>query len=426
VGAAGNSVASRVWKGVNSSVPEWPADVYIRRPFFWGRLRAVGAFTMSKMIQSILEVLERDEDLVMATVVDGAVSSRLAGARMLILSDGRISGSIGGGEREAEVQRLAAGILKNRGPLISIFSENGTDALSSASICGGITVAVEYIAAVPENRSLFHGLMEAQVNGKKSCLLTPVSGNGGKKGLGERMLFPFGGSSRNETGAPILLKCVKDMEKLGEIRLPVIRDFGAGGVFINPWRVPEAVYIFGAGHIGQETAELAGKSGFRTVVLDDRAKYANRDRFPCADDVVALESFDNCFEGLALTSDSFIIIATRGHRYEKTLVKQALRTRAGYIGLIGSLRKRDTLFTELSAEGFSIDDLLRVYCPTGISILAETPAEIAVSIVAQLVLLRARRAAAGRMEMMAASVDSFLLNKRECGADGFIAAGRSA
>ncbi len=381
---------------------------------------------MSKMIQSILEVLERDEDLVMATVVDGAGSSRLAGARMLILGDGRISGSIGGGAREAEVQRLAAGIFKNRGPLIRIFSENGTDVLSSASICGGITVAIEYFTAVPENRSLFHGLMEARINGKKSCLITPVSENGGSEGLGERMLFPLDGTFRKEKGASSLLKCAQYLEKMGEIRLPVIRDFGAGGVFINPWSVPETVYIFGAGHIGQETAELAGKSGFRTVVLDDRAKYANRERFPSADDVVPLKSFDNCFEGLALTSDSFIIIATRGHRYEKTLVKQALRTSAGYIGLIGSLRKRDTLFTELSGEGFSIDDLLRVYCPTGISILAETPSEIAVSIVAQLVLLRARRAAAGRMEMIAASIDGLPLNSRECGVDGFMPVAKSA
>jgi xanthine dehydrogenase accessory factor len=201
-------------------------------------------------------------------------------------------------------------------------------------------------------------------------------------------------------------------EKLRRIRLPVIEDIGERKFFLNPWSIPETVYIFGAGHVGQETAELAGKSGFRTIVLDDREKYANRDRFPTADDVVVLDSFDDCFRGLAVTDDSYVIIATRGHRYEKALVKQALRTRAGYIGLIGSVRKRDALFAELSGEGFSIDDLLRVYCPTGVNILAETSVEIAVSIVAQLVLLRARKAAANRREILESPVSVYFTSAR--------------
>jgi xanthine/CO dehydrogenase XdhC/CoxF family maturation factor len=138
-----------------------------------------------------------------------------------------------------------------------------------------------------------------------------------------------------------------------------IEDIGGRKLFLNPWSIPETVYICGAGHVAQETAELAVKSGFRTIVLDDREKYANRDRFPTADDVVVLDSFDDCFRELAVTNDSYVIIATRGHRFEKTLVRQALRTRAGYIGLIGSVRKRDALFAELSGEGFGIDDLLR-------------------------------------------------------------------
>jgi xanthine dehydrogenase accessory factor len=202
------------------------------------------------------------------------------------------------------------------------------------------------------------------------------------------------------------------------IQLPIIEDIGDRKFFLNPWSIPETVYICGAGHVAQETAELAVKSGFRTIVLDDRDKYANRDRFPTADDVVVLDSFDDCFRKLAVTEDSYVIIATRGHRYEKTLVKQALRTRAGYIGLIGSVRKRDALFAELSGEGFSIDDLLRLYCPTGVSIQAETPVEIAVSIVAQLVLLRARKAATSRREIRMAPAGDFLPDALEREAGG--------
>jgi xanthine dehydrogenase accessory factor len=143
--------------------------------------------------------------------------------------------------------------------------------------------------------------------------------------------------------------------------------------------------------MAQEVAELAGKAGFRTVVLDDRQKFANRDRFPTADDIVVLDSFKNAFHGLEIDSESHVLIITRGHRHEKNLLRQALATTAEYIGVIGSIRKRDALFRELSAEDLTVDDMLRIYCPIGIHVLAESPLEIAVSIVAQLIQLRARR-----------------------------------
>ncbi len=375
---------------------------------------------MDRMIQSIREVLEQGEDVVMATVVDTPGQNRLAGARMLIRADGRTYGSIGGGVREAEVQRAASGLFTERGSLIRILANPGEDAVASHIPCGsGITIVIEHIASSQDNVGLFGELLEAHRNGLKCCLISPVSGVNGGGRPPARILSLSNETSRRTCAAGPVVECPVSEEKLVGIRLPVIEDIGARKFFFNPWSIPETVFIFGAGHVGQETAELTEKSGFRTIVLDDRAKYANRDRFATADDVVALDSFDECFQGLAVTRDSYVIIATRGHRYEKELVKQALRTRAGYIGLIGSVRKRDALFAELAGEGFSIDDLLRVYCPTGISILAETPTEIAVSIVAQLVLLRARKKGANRGEIREIPTAGFHWGAREREADGF-------
>lgn len=374
---------------------------------------------MNRMIQYILELLEQGEDVVLATVADTPGCNRLAGARMVIRADGRTCGSIGGGMREAGVQRVASELFASRGPLIRIVTEPGEDVVASRASCGsGAVVVVEHIASIPANVSLFRELLEAHRKGLKCCLITSVSGGGAEGGPPARILALSDESPRTIGMADPAVDFFISGEMLGRIRLPVIEDLGVRKFFLSPWSAPETVFIFGAGHVGQEVAELTEKSGFRTIVLDDRAKYANRDRFPTAE-VVVLDSFDDCFRGLAVTNDSYVIIVTRGHRYEKALVKQALGTRAGYIGLIGSVRKRDALFAELAGEGFSIDDLLRVYCPTGISILAETPTEIAVSIVAQLVLLRARKKGANRGEIREIPTAGFHWGAREREADGF-------
>ena len=108
--------------------------------------------------------------------------------------------------------------------------------------------------------------------------------------------------------------------------------------------------------------------------------------------VVALEvpkSFDEAMEDLPIDADSFIVIITRGHRHDRVVLEQALRTDAGYIGMIGSLRKRDAIYAALREEGVSAEDIRRVHSPIGLPIKAETPEEIAVSVVAEMIAERA-------------------------------------
>ena len=128
---------------------------------------------------------------------------------------------------------------------------------------------------------------------------------------------------------------------------------------------------------------------FRTVALDDRAEFANAERFAEAEEVIVLADFEKALDGLDIGPDSYVVILTRGHSHDQTVLEQALGTEAGYIGMIGSHKKRDTIYQSLLQKGFTQEDLKRVHSPIGLSIKAETPEEIAVSIIGEMVAHRA-------------------------------------
>lgn len=157
-------------------------------------------------------------------------------------------------------------------------------------------------------------------------------------------------------------------------------------VFVEPLAFPGTVHFVGAGHVALAAAHLARFAGFATVIMDDRADFASEKRFPQASTVKVLEDFNRCFGELG--ADDYVVIVTRGHLYDRDVLAQALRTDAGYIGMIGSRRKRDTIYTSLLDEGFLPTDLERVHCPIGMAIEAETPEEIGVSIIAELIQVR--------------------------------------
>ena len=165
---------------------------------------------------------------------------------------------------------------------------------------------------------------------------------------------------------------------------------GESVILIDPVLRAEIVFILGAGHVAQPTARLATLVGFRVRVVDYRAAYANADRFPEAEQVRVVADFGSALKGFAIDRSGFIVIVTRGHLHDQTVLMQALRTEAAYIGMIGSRSKRDQIFKALLKQGFTEADLKPVHSPIGLDIGAETPAEIALSIVAELVKVRAK------------------------------------
>ena len=127
------------------------------------------------------------------------------------------------------------------------------------------------------------------------------------------------------------------------------------------------------------------------IVIDDREEFANQEHFPDATEV-CLRPFDTAVKDFPVDEDSYLVIVTRGHLHDKLVLAQCLRTNAKYVGMIGSKRKRNMIYEALLEEGFTQKDISRVYSPIGIDIQAETPAEIAVSIVAELIQVRAGNA----------------------------------
>ena len=158
-------------------------------------------------------------------------------------------------------------------------------------------------------------------------------------------------------------------------------------IFVEPVLPPADLYIFGAGHVAASLYKVARIAGFDVTVVDDREAYANRERFPDAQQVIA-EDFEKAAARLTPGESSYIVIVTRGHRDDMRMLRWAVQTPARYVGMIGSKRKTITIFKELQAEGLAPHLFDRVHAPVGLDIGAITPEEIAVSITAELIAKR--------------------------------------
>ena len=167
---------------------------------------------------------------------------------------------------------------------------------------------------------------------------------------------------------------------------------GKAQVYIEPIVAPHII-ILGAGHVGKAIAEVAALAGFGVVVADDRAEYATEERFPAASRVV-IAPFEKALEELPVNRSSYIAIVTRNHSADEVCLREALRTKAGYIGMIGSKTKVRKIFGRLVEGGVPEADLEKVHAPIGIEIEAETSEEIAVAVVAE--MIRVRRTGAFR------------------------------
>jgi xanthine dehydrogenase accessory factor len=162
---------------------------------------------------------------------------------------------------------------------------------------------------------------------------------------------------------------------------------GTLDVFIEPVLPRALLYIFGAGHVSVSLYRVALNAGFDAIVVDDREAYANRERFPEAQQVIA-EDFDQAMTKLSPTESAYIVIVTRGHRDDMRVLRWAVHTRARYVGMIGSKRKTIAIFRELEREGLAAALFERVHAPIGLDIGAITPEEIAISITAELIAVR--------------------------------------
>lgn len=163
------------------------------------------------------------------------------------------------------------------------------------------------------------------------------------------------------------------------------------GDFVKEFKLASTAYIFGGGHVAYALEPVLRHVDFNTVVIDDREEYANPQRYPNAARTIAVDDFDNAFDDITTDEDSYIIIVTRGHRGDLQVLRQALKRPFAYLGMIGSRRKNALLYDALREEGVTDEQIAQVHSPIGLSIGSETPEEIAISIVAEIIQVRAER-----------------------------------
>ena len=206
-----------------------------------------------------------------------------------------------------------------------------------------------------------------------------------------------------ETREPITYEFILDEKQQGENALAMgcggdatvqvdFIDTKDPGNFIEEFKLKSDAYVFGGGHVAYALEPLLRHVDFTVTIVDDRQEYSNPERYPNAKRTIVCENFDHCFDEIETDDDSYIIIVTRGHRGDLAVLRQALQRPNAYIGMIGSKRKNNLLYDELKKEGFTQEQLGRVHAPIGLEIKSETPEEIGVSIVAELIMVRAEKA----------------------------------
>jgi xanthine dehydrogenase accessory factor len=332
--------------------------------------------------QQLNELVTRGEQAATATVVQTkGATPREVGAKMLVRGDGTIEGTIGGGCGEAEVLETALKMLKtDEATPHRIVRVDLTEAIWEGAdrICGGIMdVLVERWNSPSEE---LKALSSRQEN--DGCVrVIPLKESSSKK-LDQPVYSKQTAAEFNESTRDECREVIRDQKshtaKSSTGQLDLFYEYLSGEA---------TVIIFGAGHIAQPLSRFSKMLEYRVVVVDDRPSFASSERFPDADHVIA-EPFAVAFKQLNIDLNTTAILVTRGHRYDEFCLRKLLNTPAAYIGMLGSKRRVRAVFSSVLEDGFTIEQLKRVYAPIGIDLQANSPAEIAVSIMAELISIR--------------------------------------
>lgn len=315
---------------------------------------------LEKLLQTAVDEIQAGHAVMLVAVVRSTGSTpRAAGALMLAGENGLLGGTVGGGLLEHRCLEIAA--AQPTVPHRETFVLDNRQAGSLGMVCGGTSeiLFTPLTGAAP---------LEAALDALRSRAAA-------------WLCLPLDGAAPLVSQAPGLPKQPAVTELLGQAVLAV------------PLTESERVFLIGGGHVSLELAALLHQLNFRYLVIDDRPAFCSPERFPHAERtlVAPLSALKETLTGelTPTTADAFCIM-TRGHAGDADATRFALQTPASYIGVMGSRRKRETMFAQLAAEDFS-DARRRVVTPIGLHIDAQTPAEIAVSVAAQLISWRAAR-----------------------------------
>jgi xanthine dehydrogenase accessory factor len=320
---------------------------------------------------------------------------------LLIREDGSGVGTLGGGCVEGDIWFAAKEILRlHGGPEFKDYYLNEDIAARDGLVCGGtMYFYLEPLWQPEEFLSIGTELMDAYEGGSPVGLATVVKAGSGGSNQGAKLLLRMDGSTQGTLGDPDLdAKAIAVAQRVAEVGNveTLVADDGTE-VFVEGFTTPPTLVMVGGGHVGKATADLANMLGYRVLVVDDRPEFANAERFPYADQIV-VSTYDRWTEHVSINVNSFIVAATRGHRYDDMALESALTTPARYIGLLGSRRKTMMIYRRLIQQGTSTERLRQVHAPIGLDIGGLSPEELAVSIMSEIIMVR-RGGKGGPMEM---------------------------
>ena len=334
---------------------------------------------MRNLFQQLGRALEQGSGAVLVTVVASSGSTpRGSGARMLVTDRGRIAGTIGGGAVEFRSEQIAKELLLSGSSRSEHFLLHKNQIQDLGMICGGdVQVYFRHLPACdPGAIALTRKIEELYRAGEQSWFITEVT----QGQPGDLAVF---GSRSGLFGSPISQSV---LDSLGSRPLLVSAD--GRDYYCEKLIQPGRVFIFGGGHVAQSLVPALAAVDFRCVVLEDREDFCRPELFSGVEETRLIDINDPAAYQ-DITENDFVCVMTRGHKDDLLVQAHALKTPACYIGVIGSRRKTEAVFAQLRTMGFTDSDLQRITTPIGLSILAETPAEIAVSVTAQLIMHRA-------------------------------------
>ena len=321
------------------------------------------------------------EDMALVTVIDARGSvPRHPGSKMLVRDGAVHLGTVGGGKGEARAIALAEECIRGRKPATLTLEFQGTQVEGQDMICGGTSrILIEFIGDRAPYRIAFEKIRQ----GERTLFVKKLSGAAGdpapsvnvtvldEKGSAAHGVLPSGAGDAAEksldSGRPGFLE--------------------EEGIFFDPVFPEEKLLILGGGYVGQAVAALASRLDFKITAADDRKEFSAAGRFPPGVETLC-GSYTEIVERFPFDSATYVVMVTRGHLTDLECVRAVLKRKYRYAGFIGSERKAVLLREQLRSDGFPQEKIDALHAPIGLDIKAETPAELAVAILGQLIAVR--------------------------------------
>lgn len=348
---------------------------------------------MDVVISETIDVLQKGEPCVLATVICTKGSTpQKPGARILIKADGSSVGTVGGGCVEAEIWSAATRLLREGGDAMVLdYNLNDELAAQDGLVCGGtISFLVQPIFKPQPSLDQVREVGAALEGGRPVAfahVIRPPAGVGLR--VGDRLFIRENGESVGTLGKPTLeeaaIRTGRELMAQGKCELLTTGDGTV--LFIEAHTSPPTLVLYGGGHVGKAVVPLAKTLGFRVFVVDDRREFVSRERFPQADGLIH-SSYEEGMKRIPVNTNTYVVVATRGHQFDDVATEAAVRSPAGYVAIVGSKRKTLLVLETLFKKGIPEERLRQIRAPVGLDIGARTPEEIAVSIMAEILMCR--------------------------------------